>query len=83
VKKTISGGPGGLAIVMDTAEIFPDDPGQGTPVLVTMGRNSATWNCATDTGELDCGEVILTISQTNWLEAQRDAVENWIGENGV
>lgn len=79
--KTTLTGPGGLRIVLDSAEVYPDDPGQGTPAMVHLGRHSATFACALDTGELDCGEKALTITQENWLQAQEETVWNFLEEH--
>lgn len=80
MKKTLHG-PGGLTLVLDSAEIFPDDPGQGTPAMVYLGRNSATYGCAVHFGELDCGEKELSATQVNWLDAQEEIVWTFIEEN--
>lgn len=84
MKKTIQG-PQGLRIVLDSAQIFPDDPGNGTPAIVELGRASGTYWCAADTGELICGseERTLTITQLNWLQAeeQENAVAEFIETN--
>lgn len=77
MKKTLQG-PNGLIIVLDSAEIFPDDPGAGTPAMVHLGSYSATYWCAADTGELDCGEYELSSAQLNWL--QSEAIENEVNE---
>jgi len=71
-------GPQGLIIELDRGQIFPDDPGAGTPAIVTCGKNSATFWCAVDTGELDAGEVTLTESQIRWLIKQHDKVEEFL-----
>lgn len=47
-------GPAGYRLVLDSAEVFPDDPGAGTPALVYCPRGRAsTYFCAIDTGEVD------------------------------
>ena len=44
----------GYKIVFDSTEIFPDDPGNGTPLMVYGPRgSSATYQCAMDTGEIE------------------------------
>jgi hypothetical protein len=45
-------GPNGLRIKLDSAEIWPSDPGNGTPAMVYLFGYSATYWCAADTGEL-------------------------------
>ncbi len=40
-------------VELDPAQVFPDDPGQGTPAMLYGPRGaSATFYCAEDTGEL-------------------------------
>jgi hypothetical protein len=54
-------GPGGVRIVFD-----PKDP--DTPCMVYLGKSSATFFCALDTGEMDCGAgPDLTQQQLDWL----------------
>ena len=75
-------GPGGLKVHLDASEIFPDDPGAGTPALVKLrvGQKtySASYWCAADTGELDCGDHQLTQNQCDWLNDIEDQVNGWI-----
>lgn len=59
-------GPGGLSVRFDSTEIFPEDPGQGTPVLVFLGNESATFCCALNEGEVD--GIRLSPAQTAFLE---------------
>ena len=63
-------GPDRLRLVLDRAEIVPNDPGAGTPAMVYLGTRSATYGCACDTGELDGGEAILTPHQVAWLQGR-------------
>lgn len=75
-KRTLHG-PNGLRILLDSNEIYPNDPGNGTPAIVQLFGFSATYGCAADTGELTDkhGEDReLTTVQLNWL--QSDTVEN-------
>jgi hypothetical protein len=77
-------GPQGVRIVLDSAEIFPDDPGAGAPAIVEVGPESGTFWCAIDTGELICGPsgcYTLNASQLNWLQAQEYAVGEFMEEN--
>ena len=76
--KTITG-PRGLRIVLDASQIFPDDPGAGAPAIVYKGRDSGTFWCALDTGELDAAS--LSQSDVNWLDAQLDAVETFLDQH--
>lgn len=74
---------GNLWLVLDSGEIFPEDPGQGTPVLVCHVdkdghiKESATYNCATNTGYLD-DTYELSESQLNWLQSFEGKIDNFI-----
>src|SRR3990167_6895428 len=71
-------GPGGLMIVLDASQIFPDDPGNGTPALVVrpFGKGTSTFWCANDTGEIDGEE--MTGAQKVWLDSCEEAVNQWV-----
>lgn len=65
-----------LRVVLDKREVFPDDPGNGTPAMVYYenqhGRFSATYWCACGEGELldDRGRTHqLTQAQLDWLDS--------------
>jgi hypothetical protein len=74
-------GPAGLTLTLDAAEVYPEDPGMGTPALVEVVRGRTTANgtfwCALDTGEVD-GTVDLTPHQLLWLSEQHDTVETFV-----
>ena len=84
-RKTTLRGPDGLRIEFDADQIFKDDPGQGTPVLVVLGNATASFNCASCEGELDCGEVQLSIEQTDWLQSDSVVaqVDLWMAKHGA
>ena len=65
----------GLRVEFDAAEIFPEDPGAGTPVMVWTCGNSATYNCARNEGEVDT--VRLTQQQIDWLWSIEEDVWDW------
>jgi hypothetical protein len=70
-------GPGGIVVRLDSSEIFPDDPGNGTPAMVYLGRHSATYWCAIGENELlDSEGRVRTLSAKlyDWLVAQDDEV---------
>lgn len=71
-------GPGGLRLVLDTTQVFPDDPGAGTPAMVYLSKPhaSATFWCAVDTGE--CDDVRLSDTQCRWLQEQYDEVNDFL-----
>lgn len=65
-------GPNGLRVEFDATEIYPDDPGQGTPVLVCLGRETATFCCALNEGEVD--GIRLSQAQIAFLESLEELV---------
>lgn len=71
-------GPGGLVIELDEAQVFPSDPGSGTPILVTLKGSSSSFNCAYDTGFVDNEE--LTTAQAAFLESKADELDIWLTE---
>lgn len=73
-------GPNGLRLELDSAEIFPDDPGQGTPAMVYLRGESATYWCALNEGEVD--REVMNSSQQAWLEQQEDAVAEFLEKHG-
>ena len=68
-------GPHGLSVRFDSTEIFPDDPGKGTPVLVCLGRETATFCCALNEGEVD--GIRLSPAQISFLETLETLVWNF------
>jgi hypothetical protein len=72
----------GWKLVLDKSEIFPDDPGQGTPAMVyAPNGDSATYNCATDTGEIGDYQRIPN-SIHNWLLDKEDEVQEFLWPSG-
>jgi hypothetical protein len=67
-------------ILLDKSEIFPDDPGNGTPALVVYGPTgqSATYNCAVNEGEVDCGARQIPSKIFEWVENQEDVVNEFL-----
>lgn len=85
-KQTLHG-PNGFHIVLDSDEIFPDDPGNGTPAMVyaNAGKWNSTYWCAEDTGEMTVsGSVFDTVDipqrALDWLRSEKimDAVNDFI-----
>lgn len=64
---------GSLSVVCDPSQVFPNDPGAGTPAMVFHKNGAcATLWCAMGEGELDHarkGMYRLTDKQVNWLES--------------
>jgi len=85
-QKTLNG-PGGIRLVLDSAQIFPDDPGQGTPAMVHVGDECGTYGAAADTGELICGKsnfFELSGAQLRWLQSEEieSAVDAFLDSEG-
>ncbi len=75
MKKTLVG-PNGLRLVLDTDEVYPDNPGDGTPAMLYLGKNSGTYWCALDTGEVD-GRA-LSSHQYAWVLSNEELVDNFL-----
>ena len=59
----------------DNVKLYIDVKDHDTPAIVEVGRYTATYDCAMDTGEMDCGAgPDLTQAQLDWLEQFRDEV---------
>ena len=80
MKKTLNG-PNGIRIELDSDEIYPDDPGAGTPVMVYLGEYSGTFYCVWDTGEIECGEKTLSKTHQNWIDKQFEKVDAFVSEH--
>ena len=81
MKKTLKG-PQGYTIVLNTDDMFTDDPGQGTPAMVydRSGRFSATYWYAMDKGELDGPRSSHTMPGVvaEWLSDAEDTVDAYL-----
>lgn len=87
--KTIKGpqiGNRQIRIELDSEQIFPNDPGQGTPAMVILTEGtrkreiaSATFNCASQEGEIEGYH--LDDAQANWLNTQIGVVDDFITRN--
>ena len=72
-----------MELVLDSTQVFPDDPGAGTPAMVYLRRagrevGSATYWCAIGEAELDNyggGVFLLSPQSVAWLEAQESKVD--------
>lgn len=80
MKKKVLWGPKNIQIQLDQSEVFPNDPGKGTPALVILhkGRDTytATYWCAVSEGEVD--GYSLPQNQLNWLNEQEDEIEKFL-----
>jgi hypothetical protein len=70
-------GPKGLTLTLNKSEVFPDDPGSGTPALVQLGNSAATYWSACGEGELNDGTP-LSDAQQRWLSEQENFVEAFL-----
>jgi hypothetical protein len=70
---------GAYKLVLDSAEIHPNDPGAGAPAMVYCGKRSGTYGCVVDTGELE--DLDLSESVLNWLYKMNDVVDLFIREH--
>ena len=70
----------GWRVTFDASEVFPANPGNGTPALVVApdGR-TGTLHCVTDTGECDGRPVPSHIAQ--WLEGLVPLADQFIDEH--
>lgn len=67
-----------MELVLDVHEVYPDDPGYGCPALVKIGDQTASYECATNEGELvdDKGYTYkLSLAQMRWLDEQQKYVD--------
>lgn len=79
-----------LILYLDKSQIFPNDPGAGTPALVMYESGSkygkdycSTYWAAVSEGELLGSRDVkrLTTKQIEWLESLESEVEDFINEN--
>lgn len=65
-------------IELDRREVFPDDPGAGTPAMLYGPRDSsATFYCALDTEEIGTGDgsyIDVPRPVLDWMSAQEFVV---------
>ena len=76
-------GPEGWTLVADRREVFPDDPGQGTPLMVygPRARCSGTLERVLDTAETDTNAGRLEPVPGRvmaWLEHIEDNATEWV-----
>lgn len=72
----------GWRLELDRDEIYPDDPGNGTPAMVYAPRDESwgTYWCALDNAEVACGDVVVPIpgDVLAWLLNQGYYVEQYM-----
>jgi hypothetical protein len=71
-------GPRGWRIVLDSREVFPADPGAGTPAMVYSPSGlSGTYWCVADTGEID-GTDPVPGEVARWIDSVADEVNEFV-----
>ena len=68
-------GPRGVRLVLDSREIDAEDPGNGTPAMLTFLGETSTYWCALETGY--CGEAELPDMVFSWVEKQIGLVDDF------
>lgn len=66
-------GPGGITVSLRACEVFPDDPGEGTPAMVNVPfKGSSTYWCCLDMGIVttDRADHELSPAQQEWLASE-------------
>lgn len=77
LKDQILRGPEGIKVILDASEIFPNNPGLGTPAMVHLSTgDTATFNCVDS--ELEVDGIRLTSAQENWIRSIGDEIDNWL-----
>lgn len=77
---------GRLLVQLDRSQVFPNDPGQGTPAIVRCFEYSATYWCALDNGLMapDGRQLLLTDAECDWLyDIDREVTEFLYGDRPV
>lgn len=71
-------------IELDASEIYPDDPGNGTPAMVCGPKGaSGTFECVLETGEMQgshSGVVEVPPSVQSWLDEMFDHVSDFLDD---
>jgi len=79
--KTYTNGP--YRLVLDSTQIYPNDPGAGTPaMLYGPDHQTATFWCALSTGECGDGWEIPR-NVMNWLDRLTPTVEKFLEVHGA
>jgi len=64
-------------IELYASEIHPDNPGEGTPLMVYGPEStSGTYRCVQQTGEID-GWLPLPKEVQDWIDANEDVLMDW------
>lgn len=76
-------GPHGWTLIADRREVYPDDPGNGTPLMVYGPRmcGSGTLGRVLDTGEVDDPNgavIVVPQSVMDWLNDGEETAQAWL-----
>lgn len=72
-KQTVYG-PDRVSLRLDASQIFLDEPGDGTPMLVKIGNETMTLYCAQENAK----DIGATEEQHDWICAQFDDATDWM-----
>lgn len=80
VPRQILEGPKGLRLVLNAREIFPDNPGEGTPRLIEYQGDTMTFDCALDNITDLIGASVYEQAEFayDWLISVRDEADAWL-----
>ena len=77
-KRTLTG-PKNYKVILDTAEVFLDDPGQGTPAIVKAPNGSTgTYWCVTGEGEIGDNGASVPAAVLKWLDSVEDEINDFL-----
>ena len=68
IKKTLKG-PQNTQLILDQAQVFPDDPGAGTPATVKYRNHYGSYWCCV--GDEECDGVELPQEVLDWLNSSK------------
>lgn len=69
----------GWRIELDTAQVFPNDPGNGTPAMVYSPKGeSATFNRAIDAGTVGDYDTPIPDNVWNWIDESTDEINAFL-----
>jgi hypothetical protein len=72
-------GPSGISACLDSSQIYIDDPGMGTPILLAFKGEYMTWGCAYEGGNWI--DVIGSVLRAQFeIEAHQEVHQAWLEE---
>ena len=78
-EKQVLHGPCGVKLVLDASQYFPDNPGEGTPILFEYENESMSWGCAFEGGNLDdiLPSTWVSVRVWPWVKEIEESVYSW------